>query len=62
MSSLPVGLGFSKNQVGVAIVGWGRFFRVGLKILSPFHKHENGSELALSVHQFVEWQIVTFCM
>ena len=26
ISSLPVGLGFFKNQGGVAIVGWGRFF------------------------------------
>lgn len=38
------------------------FSRVGLKVLSPFHKHENGSELTLSVHQFVELQIVIFCM
>ena len=44
ISSFPVGLGFSKNQGGVAIS------RVGLKVLSPFYKHE----IVVSVHQFIE--------
>ena len=52
ISSSPVGLGFFKNQGGVG------FSRVGFKELSPFHKHENGIELALSVHKFIGWQIV----
>ena len=57
-----MGLGFSKIQGGVAIEGGVNFSRVGLKVLSPFHKHENGSELALSVNLFVELQIVIFFM
>ena len=36
ISSLPVGLGFSKNQGGVAIVGWGRFFLGGVEGVISF--------------------------
>ena len=34
--SLSVGLGFSKNQGGVAIVGWGCFFQGGVEDVISF--------------------------
>ena len=34
ISSLPVGLGFSKNQGGVPIVGWGCFYQRGFGLSS----------------------------
>ena len=37
--------------MGLTLQGGADFFRVGSKILFPFHEHENGNTFASSAHQ-----------